>query len=91
MTRLVSIVDNVFTIFTLCILVRILLSWVPLSPMSRMGRAVLDFFRDTTEWYLRFFRRFIPMAGPIDLSPVVAILVLVVVQRFVVSVLLRLV
>lgn len=83
MSRLVDIVDNLFTLFMVCILVRILMSWVPMSPFSRWGRAIVDFFRDTTEWYLRFFRRFIPMAGPIDLSPMVAILVVIVFQRFV--------
>jgi YggT family protein len=82
---LVDIVDNLFTLFIVCILVRILMSWIPMSPLSRGGRAIVDFFRDTTEWYLRFFRRFIPMAGPIDLSPMVAVLVVIVVQRFVVS------
>ena len=37
---------------------------------------VLGFLRDVCEPYLGFFRRFIPPLGPIDLSPVVAILVL---------------
>ncbi len=38
--------------------------------------AVLTFLRDVSEPYLRIFRRFIPPLGPIDLSPLVAILVL---------------
>jgi YggT family protein len=37
---------------------------------------VLTFLRDVTEPYLRIFRRFIPPLGPLDLSPIVAILVL---------------
>ena len=38
--------------------------------------AVLTFLRDVSEPYLGLFRRFIPPLGPIDLSPIVAILVL---------------
>ncbi len=38
--------------------------------------AVLGFLRDVAEPYLRIFRRFIPPIGPIDISPIVAILVL---------------
>ena len=38
--------------------------------------AVLQFLRDVAEPYLRIFRRFIPPIGPIDISPIVAIIVL---------------
>ncbi len=38
--------------------------------------AVLTFLRDVAEPYLSIFRRFIPPLGPIDISPIVAILVL---------------
>ena len=45
-------------------------------PYSRWSSAVLGFLRDVTEPYLGLFRRFIPPIGPIDVSPIVAILVL---------------
>jgi len=45
-------------------------------PYSRWSSAVLGFLRDVVEPYLRIFRRFIPPIGPIDISPIVAILVL---------------
>ena len=38
--------------------------------------AVLGFLRDVSEPYLGIFRRFIPPIGPIDISPIVAILAL---------------
>lgn len=87
MSRFVDVVDNLFVLFMLVILIRILLSWIPTSPYSRAGRAIVNFFRDTTEWYLGFFRRIIPMAGPLDLSPIVAILVVAVTRSFVVQIL----
>jgi YggT family protein len=47
-------------------------------PYSRWSSAILGFLRDVCEPYLGIFRRFIPPIGPIDVSPIVAILVLVV-------------
>ena len=45
-------------------------------PYSRWSSAVLGFLRDVVEPFLSIFRRFIPPIGPIDISPIVAILVL---------------
>ena len=45
-------------------------------PYSRWSSAVIGFLRDVSEPYLGIFRRFIPPIGPIDVSPLVAILVL---------------
>jgi YggT family protein len=48
-------------------------------PYARWSSAILSFLRDTSEPFLRIFRRFIPMLGPLDLSPLVALIVLSVV------------
>jgi uncharacterized protein YggT (Ycf19 family) len=45
-------------------------------PYNRWSNAILTFLRDVSEPYLRIFRRFIPPIGPLDISPIVAILVL---------------
>ena len=45
-------------------------------PYAKWSSAVLGFLRDVCEPYLSVFRRFIPALGPIDLSPIIAILVL---------------
>ena len=45
-------------------------------PYSRWSSAAIGFLRDVTEPYLGLFRRFIPPIGPVDVSPIVAILVL---------------
>lgn len=44
-------------------------------PYARWSTALLDFLRQVVEPYLAIFRRFIPPLGPIDLSPIVAIIV----------------
>ena len=45
-------------------------------PYNRVLNAILTFLRDVSEPYLRPFRRIIPQIGPLDISPIVAILVL---------------
>jgi YggT family protein len=54
-------------------------------PYSRPLNAVLDFLRDVSEPYLRIFRRLGLRIGPLDLSPIVALLVLSIVGRIVVG------
>jgi YggT family protein len=63
----------------------IVIGWVVVSflfslgvrvPYSRPVNAVLDFLRDVTEPFLRIFRRLGLQFGPMDFSPIVAILVL---------------
>jgi uncharacterized protein YggT (Ycf19 family) len=55
-------------------------------PYNRALSAVLDFLRQVCEPYLSIFRRFIPPIGPLDISPIVAILVLSIVGGIVVNV-----
>ncbi len=45
-------------------------------PYSRWSSAIIGFLDSAVGPYLALFRRFIPMLGPIDLSPMVGILVL---------------
>jgi YggT family protein len=78
-----NFVSAVLWVYTLCIVAWVIASFVfamgVRMPYSRPANAVLDFLRDVSEPYLRIFRRFIPMIGPLDLSPIVAIIVLQVV------------
>ena len=77
------------TVYSLIIFAYVLLSLVfsfgVRVPYSRWSDAVLSFLRDVCEPYLRIFRRFIPMIGPLDISPIVALLVLQIVGNFIVS------
>ena len=62
-------------VYTLTIIAYILTSWLrlPYSPtLNRIQRFLYDF----CEPYLRVFRRFLPSLGAIDLSPMVALIVL---------------
>jgi YggT family protein len=65
------------------ILVNLLFSMGMRTPYSRWSDAILSFLRDVSEPYLRIFRRFIPPLGMIDLSPMIAIIVLYIVRAVV--------
>lgn len=43
-------------------------------PYAKWSSAVLDFLRQVSDPVLGIFRRFIPAIGPIDISPIFAIL-----------------
>jgi YggT family protein len=73
-------IDVFIWVYILLIFVYVLTSWVPL-PYSPWVRRVSDFLRDVCEPYLRIFRRVLPGLGPLDLSPIVAVLALIVVMR----------
>jgi uncharacterized protein YggT (Ycf19 family) len=72
---------NVFVdVYTLLILAYIITSWVRL-PYSPWLNRVQRFLYDVCEPYLRLFRRILPTFGPLDLSPVVGVVVLVIFGR----------
>jgi YggT family protein len=69
-------------IYVLLIFVWVLLSWVQL-PYSRTFSAVQEFLDDVVSPYIRLFRGRIPTLGPIDLSPIVAVVVLLIAAELV--------
>ena len=77
------------SVYILLILAYILMSWVRL-PYSPWLNRIQRFLYDVCEPYLRLFRRVLPTFGPLDLSPIVAILALTVASRIVISILERL-
>ena len=62
-------------VYTLTIIAYILTSWLRL-PYSPTLNRIQRFLYDVCEPYLRVFRRFLPSLGAIDLSPMVALIVL---------------
>jgi len=55
-------------------------------PYSKWSSAILGFLRDVCEPYLGIFRRFIPPIGPVDVSPIVAILLLQIVGGIIINI-----
>jgi YggT family protein len=82
-------VQAVFLVYILLIFVYILLNMMfslgLRPPYSRWMDAIMNFLRDVCEPYLRIFRRFIPPIGMFDLTPMIGIIVLLVVETLVVN------
>jgi len=87
--EIADFVGALIFVYTICIIAWIVASFVfslgARVPYNRVFSAVLDFLRDVSEPYLRIFRRLPLQIGPIDLSPIVAIIVLRIVGGLIVS------
>ncbi len=82
-------VNTLILVYLVLIFVRIIMSWVPRMPYNRYLAAFLKFVSDVTDPYLNLFRRILPPvrmgSGALDLSPIVASFVLIIVGTIVVS------
>ena len=81
----VQLFVNVFiSVYVLMVFVYVLTSWIRL-PYSL--HPVQRFLYEVCEPYLRLWRRILPSVGNLDLSPIVAIFGLVVLERVVINLL----
>jgi YggT family protein len=82
-------VDALFLVYMILIFVRILLSWIPRIPYNPTLSAIINFIHEVTDPYLNLFRRILPPVGgggfALDLSPIIAIIVLIIVRALVVG------
>ena len=87
--HLASYIVALATIYTLVIIAYVLVSLAFSAglriPYSRWSDAILTFLRDIVEPYLRIFRRVLPSFGGLDLSPLIAVIVLQAAARLVAS------
>jgi len=70
------LVSWAFSLLRLALLVRVISSWLPISPYSRWIR----WSYVLTEWMIAPLRRIIPLIGMIDITPIVAWFLLNIVQ-----------
>ncbi|HET6171952.1 MAG TPA: YggT family protein [Gaiellales bacterium] len=83
---LISFVDTFSWVYSAIIIAWILSSWVRL-PYNVWTNRIRTFLDDTAAPYVGIFRRILPAMGPLDLSPLVALIVLQVGARILASVL----
>jgi len=88
-SQLASFADAFILVYILLLFAYILTSWIRLPYRPWLNR-VQRFLYDVCDPYLRIFRRFLPPLGPLDLSPMVGVIVLVILRSVVVSLLERL-
>ena len=87
MLTLVWVISLVFGVYEFLILIRVLLSWVNISPYHPLVRILYK----VTDPVLKPLQRIIPpIGGALDISPAVALILLYIVERILVSLLLRL-
>jgi YggT family protein len=83
-------VTTLALVYLVLIFIRIIMSWIPRIPYNRFLAAVLKFVSDVTDPYLNLFRRFLPPVrlgpGALDLSPIVATFVLIIVSSIVANI-----
>lgn len=88
-SNIATYVSALFVVYTILILLRILMSFVPRMPYSPWLRVVLDFISETTDPYLNIFRSFMrPVGGggfAFDLSPILALIVLGIAEGIIVG------
>ena len=87
-TDVANFLTALITVYSLLIfayvLVSLIFSFGVRVPYARWSDAILTFLRDVCEPYLSIFRRFLPNLGPLDISPIVGLLVLQIVGNIVV-------
>jgi YggT family protein len=80
-------VNTLTLVYLVMIFVRIIMSWIPRVPYNRFLAGFLKFVTDVTDPYLNLFRRILPPVrlgpGALDLSPIVATFVLILVSSIV--------
>jgi YggT family protein len=78
---LVGLINLVITVLTIALIGRALLSWFDPGMRSTVGRLLVDI----TEPILGPIRRTIPSLGMFDISPIIALLLLQLIGRLLVS------
>ena len=75
--------NTLITVYIIQIFIRIVMTWFTRIPYNPTLNAILSFVSDVTDPYLNLFRRFIPAVrigpGALDLSPMIATFVLIIV------------
>ena len=88
-TEVAHYLSTLIYVYTILLLAHIVVQWLLAfgvrPPYSRASSATLGFLRDVSEPFLRIFRRILPSFGALDFSPIVAIIVLGVINRVVVE------
>jgi YggT family protein len=84
-----SFLDVFIGVYILVILLYIITSWIRL-PYSPTLNRIQRFLYDVCDPYLRLFRRVVPPLGPLDLSPMLAVISLLILQQFLNAILDRL-
>lgn len=77
---IIKAINNLFYLFYLLIILRIFLTWIPSIDWEQQP---IKGIRNLTDMYLDLFRNWIPPISGLDLSPIVALIVLQIIQSLI--------
>ena len=80
LSALASVINVVLSVYIWVILGRVIISWVNADPYNPIVR----FLHEITEPPLRTIRRYLPVVGGFDFSPMLLILAIIFLQSFLV-------
>ncbi|MEE3349144.1 MAG: YggT family protein [Candidatus Gastranaerophilaceae bacterium] len=73
-------INAIFSLYIIVIIIRCIFSFIPrLDYKKQPYRTIMEI----TDPYLNLFRKFIPPIGMVDLSPTVAVIVLLIIQNII--------
>ncbi len=78
-----GLVQLLFELYVVVLLARVLVSWVQVDPRNPL----VNLINQLTEPLLAPIRRVLPQSGPMDFSPMVAFIVVLVAEQIVLSLL----
>jgi len=82
---LINLFLSLVNVYTMVIFVYVLLSWIP-SKTGVLGQ-IDDFLAKICDPFLNIFKKFIPpIGGMVDISPIIALLVLQLLCRLIVNI-----
>jgi YggT family protein len=83
MSFIIMFISILARALNVAILARVFMSWLPINPESRFVRIILE----VTEPIVGPIRRIVPSLGGLDLSPMVALVLIQVLERMLLSML----
>lgn len=81
-----NVLDIIFTIYSFIVIIAAVISWVNPSPYN----PVVRFLYRVTEPLLRPIRKLLPFRLPVDISPLILLLLIYFLQKFLISSLIEL-
>ena len=80
---IIPTIEIIFSLLSFAILARVLISWVRVDP----HHPAVQFLMEITEPVLRPIREMMPSMGMMDFSPIIALLLLSVLERIILAIL----
>ena len=84
---LIPVVITAFDLYIDVVFIAFVLSWLEalgiVNSYNKAVRVVSDVLHSLTDWYLNFFRRFVPPVGMVDVSSLLALFVLYFAAQFI--------